>query len=865
MISSSSNTSHNSPSGLSVGDRLDKFEIREQIGAGGFSVVWKGYDPLLDRFVAIKQLTLDPTADEQTLRERFKAESHLQRRASESDPHLVRVYDFIDEARGLFIVMEYVEGDSLEVLLARDGKPMEERQALGIIGGCALALRALHKQNIIHRDLKPANILLPASGGLKICDFGLSALIEEQETLDKGTARYMAPELFAEEPCDARADIYSLGMIAYEMLAGRAKFEESFRIVMRDQRHEALRWMKWHTNMRARPTPLSSLVPSTPATLNDLVARMMDKDAGKRIADADELLTAIRRHYSGTPPTSHHADAKTHGSAHAHKPTQPAPPTAALPGRSKLPIVLAVVLGVQALGLGGYWLWRQGQESRLENDRRAFAVTQFESARQQVKDKQYESAIKVLDELAQQWKSDAQLGQGSLNLAAWARANDAYEHDDIPTALSSLAYLNEHAVNWGDLVPELERMARKRQAYLDEVKQITDLIDKGNFDAAQLRLREQRELTYSDAETQTFAQLQERLDTTVKRDQIDRALASAKRLADSGDIDAAIQTLNDAKRRTTSSEIDDAIAQYTTTRQYQSLLAQAGNAENNNDLAQAITLYDQAQGIRRSDSVTDKLNKLRANQAFLKGQELEAQGRFNRADALYTQALGYDPNHAQAKAGKARLKVADQRSGYLSAAESAYSSGDYDQAVRQYQAALELGDDTAVRDKLKDARVLSAVSKGKELLRQGQVDQAQTFFEQALSLRPDEAQAQRGLDQIKQWREYARFRDSGDALRKEGRYAEAKRDYFRAQKVLDTPAIKQRLEDVDYEDMIESARQAMAQKNWPAARSWLQTAFKLRQTDEARRMLEEVHKNDPSATDPDKTGGPNGSGEGGAG
>src|SRR5690606_35571354 len=112
--------------------------------------------------------------------------------------------------------------------------PMDERQALGIIGGTALALDTIHKQNIIHRDLKPSNILLPGEGGLKICDFGLATLMEDQEALDVGSVRYMAPELFGDEKADQRADIYALGLVAYEMLAGRDKFADVFKIVLRD-------------------------------------------------------------------------------------------------------------------------------------------------------------------------------------------------------------------------------------------------------------------------------------------------------------------------------------------------------------------------------------------------------------------------------------------------------------------------------------------------------------------------------------------------------------------------------------------------------------------------------------------------------
>src|SRR5439155_314842 len=120
--------------------------------------------------------------------------------------------------------------------------PMDQKQVLGIVGATALALEAIHKEGVVHRDLKPSNILLPRAGGLKVVDFGIAGLVGAQEALSVGTVRYMAPELFAEGGLDGRADIYSLGIIAYEMLAGREKFNEAFRVVIRDQRNQAMRW-----------------------------------------------------------------------------------------------------------------------------------------------------------------------------------------------------------------------------------------------------------------------------------------------------------------------------------------------------------------------------------------------------------------------------------------------------------------------------------------------------------------------------------------------------------------------------------------------------------------------------------------------
>src|SRR5690349_21593761 len=129
------------PPGLNPHDRLDKFEIVEQIGAGGMSIVWKGFDRLLNRFVAIKQLLPDsPDGPSEALLERFRREATIQKKLSHDHKHIVRVIDFLEEPRGLFIVMEFVDGPSLEQVLELNRKPMEERQALGIVSAAALGL-----------------------------------------------------------------------------------------------------------------------------------------------------------------------------------------------------------------------------------------------------------------------------------------------------------------------------------------------------------------------------------------------------------------------------------------------------------------------------------------------------------------------------------------------------------------------------------------------------------------------------------------------------------------------------------------------------------------------------------------------------
>ena len=370
--------------GLQPGDKLDKYEVGQQIGAGGLSVVWKAYDRLLNQTVAIKQLVLDSGVDEDAFRERFRREAEIQKKLSQANKNLVRVIDFVEDTRGLFIVMEYVDGPSLENLLSQNPGPVELKTALGIAAAAAVALGAIHKQGVVHRDLKPANILLPKDGGLKICDFGLASLIADQDTPAVGTVRYMSPELLNAEPGDARADMYSLGIILYEMLIGRQNFDDAFKIVLKDQRNQALRWMKWHTNAKVKAPPIKQYVASTPDPIAELVERMMEKDAGQRVGSMDQLIEAMRRQLAA-PGSA----APAPGATATPTKTAVGDKTAALPKRNKLLIaVAAMVIFWTLVGIG--YVVISGNKEAAKEDKVADAVrddyrkatTAFRDARQ---------------------------------------------------------------------------------------------------------------------------------------------------------------------------------------------------------------------------------------------------------------------------------------------------------------------------------------------------------------------------------------------------------------------------------------------------------------------------------------------------
>src|SRR5437660_2276321 len=216
-----------------VGQTLGNYKITQKIGAGGQGAVYKATDNKLGRTVVVKVLPAELTVKETNLK-RFEREARL---ASTLDhPNICTIFD-LDEANGLhFITMQYVEGRNVRQLVG--GRPLELRSALLIAMQVTDALAAAHARGIIHRDIKSGNVMVTDSGQVKILDFGLAKLLDESEAASKqipqteltevgvpyGTATYAAPEQARGDRVDTRADIFSTGVLLYEMLTGMCTF-----------------------------------------------------------------------------------------------------------------------------------------------------------------------------------------------------------------------------------------------------------------------------------------------------------------------------------------------------------------------------------------------------------------------------------------------------------------------------------------------------------------------------------------------------------------------------------------------------------------------------------------------------------------
>ena len=215
---------------LNATSRIGRYEILAEIGRGAMGIVYKAHDPKIDRIVAVKTILLFDLErpDEQECRERFYEEARTAGRLSH--PGIVTVFDVEPnpENANPYIVMEYVDGKSLDKLLAENKGRLPLGPALRLAQEIAEALHFAHSQGVVHRDIKPENILLTPEGHAKIADFGIARLDQGHLTLPGrmlGSPAYMSPEQLNGENTDARSDLFSLGVVLYTMLAGHRPFQ----------------------------------------------------------------------------------------------------------------------------------------------------------------------------------------------------------------------------------------------------------------------------------------------------------------------------------------------------------------------------------------------------------------------------------------------------------------------------------------------------------------------------------------------------------------------------------------------------------------------------------------------------------------
>jgi len=273
-----------------IGKQIDNYKILEKIGEGGMGIVYKALDVDLDRLVAIKQIEPNRAARDRRYLNRFKAEAktlaHLEH------PNIVTIHRWLPESEdGFFIVMEYVEGISLEDYLKREG-PMPYRKTLAIVKTLLQAIGYAHSKNVIHRDIKPGNVMLSSDGIAKLMDFGLAKIKRDENDTrtmhSLGTVDYMSPEqIKSPQSLDSRTDIYSLGMTIYKMLAGKTPVEDP------SSEHSTGDYGKMKYIIEKKFQPPKLFNPEIPERVNKIVMKALEKKADKRYQNSDEMLHDI--------------------------------------------------------------------------------------------------------------------------------------------------------------------------------------------------------------------------------------------------------------------------------------------------------------------------------------------------------------------------------------------------------------------------------------------------------------------------------------------------------------------------------------------------------------------------------------------
>jgi len=347
----------------------NRYRILGELGEGGMSQVYKAQDTLLERTVALKFLRPQYSADASFLA-RFRREAQAAARLAH--PNIVDIYDIGEVDGWHFIVMEYVEGQDLKSIIAAESPlPIHRVVDMGIQICSAVGLA--HQLGIVHRDLKPHNILVMADDRIKVTDFGIARAMAEASTTVAtegsvwGTVQYISPEQASGQPATPASDVYALGIVLYEMLAGRLPFEADSRVALAVK------------HIQAEPPPLRRFNPYVPAKMEAIVAQAMLKDPTRRYPNAEVLGQALREYRRAseaatgplprsvpaakpvqpiiTPPATPPRTVERRAPGRAlTRPASPTPSVAPTVGVDYVALLLGLLAALAVLGLIPLWL-----------------------------------------------------------------------------------------------------------------------------------------------------------------------------------------------------------------------------------------------------------------------------------------------------------------------------------------------------------------------------------------------------------------------------------------------------------------------------------------------------------------------------
>jgi serine/threonine protein kinase len=264
-----------------IGNLVGNYEITDKIGEGGVGAVYKGVDLVLEREVAIKALRPEWTSQPEIV-ERFRAEAVTLARLNH--PNIATLYNFLNQDDTFFMIMEFVRGETLDNLIRRTGA-MRCRDAISLLCQALEGIGYAHRHGVVHRDIKPANLMLTDTGFVKVMDFGIARVLGTARMTRQGhivgTIEYMSPEQVIGQEGDARSDVYSLGIVMYEMLTGRVPFES-------DSEYNLMKMQ-----IEAAPVTPKNLGLSLPPSVESTMMRALAKSVDERFQSASEFRQAL--------------------------------------------------------------------------------------------------------------------------------------------------------------------------------------------------------------------------------------------------------------------------------------------------------------------------------------------------------------------------------------------------------------------------------------------------------------------------------------------------------------------------------------------------------------------------------------------
>jgi len=671
-------------------------------------------------------------------------------------------------------------------------------------------------------------------GALKITDFGLIGHSGGKTSLPMGTTKYMAPEMFTGGSVDPRADLYSLGFIAYEMFAGREKYEEAFRDVLRDEKAQQVRWMHWHSNSALTAPSLKDLQPGIPPLIVKIVERMMEKDPSRRFASAEQIIRWLRRifvmHVQGKSVSvvesenlEKELEADTGAGVAAGVPAvrgagMPASrqaggaPVPAVEKTAPIPVpkwtwqraaFWAAVLGGPLMILGSVplvWSYHTSQVAvQRQTDREKTARLLFE-------DEKFEEAARAYSELAADYQNAPTVATRALTFKWLAKAEAALRADDLVAARSHIGMADKFNLDPRRSQDFYGRLDRK-EAVKKGLADVDRLVKEGQYDnAMQILVALQNNFAGLD-----YGVRIEEIGNQKTMKEYAALIKEGDKYTASGNWPAAETLYGRAREIQETPEVMERLDMLHKRQAYATYYARAERAAAQGKWDEAGRDYEEARKIRPSPELAAKVKKARVQGLEAKAAAYEKSGLRDKAYAVYVEILSLEPQHPVASAKVELVGSQKKRDGFVKAGDEAMGKGAYKEAIASYQLAQPLIDPTEtalkarVEAQVKEAQYQDYMATGHAAEEGRDWDGARTAYLAAQGVN-DTAEVKDALANLEVTRDYAQRIVIGKELLAQFRYVPALKEFELAKEVRDTEEVRELIRETNYQRYLVQAK-----------------------------------------------------------